>query len=123
MAKRARGSVRPGQRRSLDRRPATSASAAATPRPTGLSEAELARAEELEQQLLAEERAAENARKRTAERATTREVAGTRTLAFEDEYAYVSRDLKDIARIAILLFAVLFVLYIVIDVMDVVKIG
>jgi hypothetical protein len=122
MAKRARGSVRPGQRRSLDRRPTTSASAA-TPRPAGLSEAELARAEELEQQLLAEERAPEAARRRTAERATTREVAGTRTIAFEDEYAYVSRDLKDIARIAIILFAVLFVLYIVIDVMDVVKIG
>ena len=124
MAKRARGSVRPGQRRSLDRRPATSAaSAAAAPKPAGLSDAELARADELEQQLLAEERAAEHARKRTAERTATREVAGTRTLAFEEEYAYVSRDLKDIARIAVLLFAVLFVLYIVIDVMDVVKVG
>ena len=100
MAKRARGSVRPGQRRSLDRRPTTTA-AAATPKPTGLSEAELARADELEQQLLAEERAAEAARRRTVERAATREVAGTRTLAFEEEYAYVTRDLKDIARIAI----------------------
>ena len=121
MAKRARGSVRPGQRRSLDRRPTTSAAAA--PQPAGLSDAELARADELEQQLLAEERAAETARKRTVERSVTREVAGTRTLAFEEEYAYVTRDLKDIGRIAILLFAVLFLLYIVIDVMDVVKIG
>jgi hypothetical protein len=121
MAKRARGSVRPGQRRPIDRRPTTSAAAA--PKPVGLSEAELARAEEIERQLLAEERAAETARRRTVERSATREVAGTRTLAFEEEYAYVSRDLKDIGRIALLLFVVLFALYIVIDVMDVVKIG
>jgi hypothetical protein len=122
MVKRARGSVRPGQRRPIDRRSATPA-AAATPKPVGLSDAELARAAELEQQLLAEERAAENARKRTAERSSTREVAGVKTIPFEDEYAYVSRDLKDIARIAVLLFAILFALYLVIDVFDVVKIA
>jgi hypothetical protein len=122
MVKRARGSVRPGQRRPTDRRSATPARAA-TPKPVGLSDAELARAAELEQQLLAEERAAENARKRTAERSSTREVAGVKTIPFEDEYAYVSRDLKDIARIAVLLFAILFALYLVIDVFDVVKIA
>jgi hypothetical protein len=122
MVKRARGSVRPGQRRPIDRRTAMSTSTT-TPKPAGLSEAELARAAELEQQLLAEERAAETARRRTAERTATREVAGTRTLAFEEEYAYVTRDLKDIARIAVILFAVLFLLYLVIDVLDVVKIG
>ena len=122
MVKRARGSVRPGQRRPIDRRPATPA-AAATPKPTGLSEAELARAAELEQQLLAEERAAETARKRTAERASTREGSAVKTIPFEDEYAYVARDLKDIARIAALLFAILFALYLIIDVFDVVKIG
>jgi hypothetical protein len=119
MVKRARGSVRPGQRRAIDRRPAS----AATPRPTGLSEAELARAAELEQQLLAEERAAETARKRTVERTSTRDLGATKVIPFEDEYAYVSRDLKDIARIAALLFAILFALYLVIDVFDVVKIG
>ena len=122
MVKRARGSVRPGQRRPIDRRPATPA-AAATPKPTGLSDAELVRAAELEQQLLAEERAAETARKRTAERASTREVSAVKTIPFEDEYAYVARDLKDIARIAALLFAILFVLYLIIDVFDVVKIA
>jgi hypothetical protein len=119
MVKRARGSVRPGQRRPIDRRPA----APAAPKPAGLSEAELARAAELETQLLAEERAAETARKRTVERSATREYSAVKTIPFEDEYAYVSRDLKDIGRIAILLFAILFALYLVIDVFDVVQIG
>jgi dGTP triphosphohydrolase len=122
MAKRVRGSVRPGQRRPVDRRPAP-ATAAATPKPSGLSDAELARAAELEQQLLAEERAADAARKRTAERATTREVAGTRTMAFEEEYAYVARDVKDIVRIAVILLAILFGLYILIDVVGVIPVG
>ena len=122
MVKRARGSVRPGQRRPIDRRPATAATPG-TPKPSGLSEAELARAAELEQQLLAEERAAETARKRTVERASTREGSAVKVIPFEDEYAYVSRDLRDIARIAALLFAILFALYLIIDVFDVVKIG
>ena len=38
------------------------------------------------------------------------------------EYAYVARDLQDIARIAILLLIVLFALYIAIDVAGVFKI-
>jgi dGTP triphosphohydrolase len=126
MVKRARGSVRPGQRRPIDHRPATPAAASAasvTPKPSGLSDAELARAAELEAQLLAEERAAEAARKRTAERAPTREMAPGRAMAMEDEYAYVARDVKDIVRIAIILLAILFALYLIIDVFDVVKVG
>jgi hypothetical protein len=123
MVKRARGSVRPGQRRPIDRRPATPAATPTAPRPGGLSDAELARAAELESQLLAEERAADAARKRTAERSVTREAAPARVLAFEDEYAYVARDVKDIVRIAIVLIGLLVVLYLVVDVMDVVKIG
>jgi hypothetical protein len=124
MVKRARGSVRPGQRRPIDRRPAAATAAASiVSRPGGLSDAELARAAELEAQLLAEERAAEAARRRTAERAAVRDTGATRVLAFEDEYAYVKRDVKDIVRISILLLAVLFVLYLVIDVFGVVKVG
>ena len=123
MAKRARGSVRPGQRRPIDRRPASAASAAAPARVGGLSEAELARAAELEAQLLAEERAAEAARRRTTERAAVRETGPTRTLAFEDEYAYVARDVKDIVRIAILLLSILFGLWLLIDVLEVISIG
>ena len=133
MAKRARGSVRPGQRRPIDRRPApaaapTAASGASTPaapRPTGLTEAETARAAELETQLVAEERAAENARKRTQQPRTGRDggPAGTIALRAETEYAYVARDIKDIVRIASLLLAILFVLWIVIDVLHLVPIG
>jgi hypothetical protein len=123
MAKRARGSVRPGQRRPIDRRPAAEAAAAAPIRSGGLSEAELARAAELEAQLLAEERAAETARRRTVERSAAREAGPTRVLAFEDEYAYVKRDVKDIVRIGALLLAILFALYLVIDVFEVVQIG
>src|SRR4051794_13640687 len=122
MVKRARGSVRPGQRRPIDRRPASPAAAPTTQRSGGLSDAELARAAELESQLLAEERAAESARKRTAER-STREAAPTRVLAFEDEYAYVARDVKDIVRIAIVLIGLLIALYLIVDVLDVVKVG
>ena len=123
MAKRARGSVRPGQRRPIDRRPASATgSSSATPRPTGLSQAELERAEQLEKELLAQERAAEQARTRSVRRETTREVvepASSLSFAAQEakEYAYVARDVKDIVRIASLLFAILFVLWIVIDVL------
>ncbi len=95
------------------------------PRPAGLTDAELARAAELEAQLVAEEQAAQNARRRSQERSTAaREISATPVTALDDarEYAYVARDLKDIARIAILLLIVLFVLYIAIDVTGVFKI-
>jgi hypothetical protein len=132
MAKRARGSVRPGQRRPIDRRPAApaspaaSGSPAATPRATGLTAAEAARAAELEAQLVAEERAAEQARTRTRTRTNTvREAAPTSALAVraEQEYAYVARDVKDIIRIATILLTVLFGLWILIDVAGVVTIN
>ena len=123
----------PGQRRPIDRRPAPAAAPAAAsgttrarrPRPTGLTEAETARAAELEAQLLAEERAAETARKRSQQPRTTRDggPAGTIALRAETEYAYVARDIKDIVRIASLLLAILFGLWIVIDVLNVVPIG
>ena len=64
MAKRARGSTRPGQRKPITRRPATSTASGCRvdgrrrPRPAGLTDAELARAAELEAQLVAEEQAA-----------------------------------------------------------------
>jgi hypothetical protein len=133
MAKRARGSVRPGQRRPIDRRPASTSSAAAasgttasaTPRPTGLTEAEATRAAELEAQLVAEERAAEAARTRTQPRAKSlgRSAPGSLEIQAEVEYAYVARDVKDIVRIAALLFVVLFGLWYVIDVAKIIPIG
>ncbi len=131
MAKRARGSVRPGQRRPIDRRPAAASavSAAATaapapPRSLGLTEAEEARAAELEQQLLAQERQAETARSRSKER-TTREVyAGGSSLAVraEEEYAYVARDVRQIAQMAVLMLAILLGLWALIDVLHVITI-
>lgn len=130
MAKRARGSVRPGQRRPIERRPAnpTAATPAASvaPRPTGLTEAETARAAELEAQLLAEERAADQARRRTRERAVVgREVGSGGSLAVraEEEYAYVARDVKDIARIATLLLVILFAIWILVDVAKVITVN
>ncbi len=138
MAKRVRGSTRPGQRRPIERRPASAASRpapgspapapAARPapgsRPSGLTDAEVQRAAEIEAALLAEERAAETTRRRTEERvATAREVGGTRALRPETEYAYVARDVKDIVRIATLLLVILFGLWIAIDVMGLVTIS
>jgi hypothetical protein len=139
MAKRVRGSSRPGQRRPVTRRPAapgarasaagtsaagtSAASAAAVPRSSGLTDAEIQRAAELEAQLVAEEQAAQAARRRSQERTVvTREVAATRTIRPEEEYAYVVRDLRDIVRIALLLLAILLALYVVIDVAGVFKI-
>ena len=132
MAKRARGSVRPGQRRPIARRAAPSTApqaapaAAPAPRPSGLTEAEAARAAELEAQLLAEERAAEQARERArAKPSVARESGPVGALAVraEQEYAYVARDVKDIIRIAAILLTVLFGLWILIDVAKVVSIG
>ena len=137
MAKRVRGGVRPGQRRPTERRPAirgtsptpasgiTASPTPATPRTTGLTEAEAARAAELEAQLLAEERAAEQARRRTRERQTARDVApaGTLSVRASEEYAYVARDVKDIIRIASILLTILAVLYILIDVAKVVTLN
>jgi hypothetical protein len=132
MAKRVRGSsVRPGQRRPIDRRPGAPAqparAAAPAPKPAGLSDAEVARAAELEAALLAEERAAEDTRKRARERAVTRELgSGARgTFAQQEaiEYAYVARDVRDIVRIAGLLLGILFVLWILIDVTKIIPLG
>jgi hypothetical protein len=137
MAKRARGSVRPGQRRPIDRRPASSSSSATpaapgagaerAPKPSGLSEAEIARAAEIEAQLLADERAAEQARSKSRQRAATRELVssgpGGSLARAETEYAYVARDVRDIVRIAALELAILFGLWILIDVTHVIPFG
>jgi hypothetical protein len=129
MAKRARGSVRPGQRRPIDRRPATAAPATqgTFQRAVGLTDAEAKRAAEIEAALLAEERAADTARKRTQER-TTREVpsagggSGSLAVRAQQEYAYVGRDVREIAKIAALLFTILIVLWILVDVTKVIPV-
>jgi hypothetical protein len=131
MAKRARGSVRPGQRRPIEKRPASAAvpaasAAAAAPKPAGLSDAELERAAQLESDLLAQERAAEQSRRRTRERSTTRDFSRTGSsldVNAAAEYAYVARDVRDIVRIASLLIGILLLVWVLIDVTKVIPIG
>ena len=120
MAKRTRGSNRPGQRHS---------SARQTTRPTGrpagaLSEAEEARAAELESEIVAQERATDTAKNRSRERAraveTTRpgRAGGQGLLAVKaaEEYAYVVRDVRRILFVGSIIVAFLVAAFVLIDV-------
>ncbi len=78
--------------------------------------------------MLATEKAAEQARSRTRARAVARETVspaapGSLAVTAANEYAYVSRDVKDIVRIASLLIGTLVLLWILIDVAEVISIG
>jgi uncharacterized membrane protein YdbT with pleckstrin-like domain len=96
-------------------------------RPGGLTKEEEARAAEIEATILAEERAAQHATRRTRDRDRSFEPAPRgRDLAplsvrAADEYAYVRRDVLRIARIGGGLLLVLAVLYILIDVTRVIR--
>jgi hypothetical protein len=127
MAKRIRGSTRPGHRSRLQRAPQRPAEPAAR-RPGGLTREEEARAAEIEATLLAEERAAQQATRRTRDRDRSAEPALSRgrelaplAARAADEYAYVRRDVIRIARVGGSLLAVLAVLYILIDVTHVIR--
>jgi GNAT superfamily N-acetyltransferase len=131
MAKRTRGSSRPGHRARLQRPPQRPAEASPR-RPGGLTREEETRAAEIEAAILAEERAAQNATRRTRDRDRDRERVAVepgargRGLAplsarAADEYAYVRRDVIRIARIGGGLLAVLAVLYVLIDVTGVIR--
>ena len=126
MAKRTRGSSRPGQRRPLQRstRPAKpSEQAPVAPRPTALTPEEEARAAELEAQIVSEEREAEQAQRRARDR---QQRAGDRdpvvrsnlplSVREAEEYAYVARDVRRIATIAAGLFAIMIGLWIALQV-------
>jgi hypothetical protein len=105
-------------------RPAPTAPIApATPRPTGLTTEEEARAAELEARIVAEERAAEGSRRRTADHvrasgpsaeveARTRTGVGLAVKA-ADEYAYVGRDVRRITLIGGSLIILLLVLWVI----------
>lgn len=117
MAKRSRIAGRPGQRRPLQRtatRPGTS-----TRPSTRVTQEELARAAELEAAILAEERAAEQARKgpdrsrRTAEAGIYTSVPLATRAA--EEYAYVRRDVRRIAIVGGSLVAILVILDILVN--------
>jgi hypothetical protein len=128
MAKRTRGSTRPGQRPRTQRQAPRPASVPARPS-NALTADEEARAAELEAQIVAEERAAENAMRRSRDRARgvepvarVREAAPLAVRASE-EYAYVRRDVFRIARIAALLLGILAILFVLIDVTHVITLG
>jgi hypothetical protein len=123
MAKRARGSTsRPGQRPPLQRqaaRPAARpvAASAPVPRSDTLTDAEEARAAQLEAAIVAEEREAEAAKRRTratrsVEPAAVRSVSGL-SVAASDEYAYVARDVKRIATVGGSLATILLAIWII----------
>jgi hypothetical protein len=136
MAKRQR--TRPGQRSSgRAGRPGSRSAAVSRPaapaRPIGaLTAAEEARAAELEAQILAEERAAEAGRARARERkrsdiaamgaAPGRSREGSLLAArAEEEYAYVVRDVRRIARVGGALVGILAILFILIDVTGIIR--
>ena len=135
MAKRSRVSGRPAQRRPSGRpssRPPGAARPTAqvpTPPPipaASLTDAELARAAELEAELVAEEKAATAARE-TARRATrVRGYAGPvsnepLSVRMAHEYAYVARDVRRIGLTAILMAMILAILAVLVDILGIVK--
>ena len=117
MAKRARGSSKPGQRRPVQRQAA---------RPSaGLTAAEEARAAALEAQLVEQERAAAQALDRSRDRAAGRpnELArpgrvatGLLAQRAAEEYGYVVQDLRRITIVFGSLMAALIALWLVRDV-------
>jgi hypothetical protein len=122
MAKRSRIGDRPGQRRPLQR----STAARPTARPANAVTAEeMARAAELEAQILAEEQIAEEARKSRDSRAKA--PAGEATIYSSaplaeraaQEYGYVQRDLRRIAIVGGGLLLVLFGIDILLNVLNV----
>ena len=122
MAKRARGTTtRPGQRRPMQR-PAARTAAPATrivPRPVTLTDEEEARAAELEAAILAEEQAAESARRARPQRgsadAPSRSFSSL-AVAAGNEYAYVARDVRRIATVGGTLLGILAALWIIVQV-------
>jgi hypothetical protein len=149
MAKRARGTGRPGQQSPLQRsrrrassggsKPSSAAPVepqvappAAAP-PTGgrrlsggLTEDEETRAAQLEAAILAEERAAQETSRRTKDRTRAasmgpREVAPL-TVRAAEEYAYVRRDIVKITRVGLGLLVALAVLYILIEVTGLIQV-
>jgi hypothetical protein len=123
MAKRARGTTsRPGQRPPLQRqaaRPATRplTTSAPIPRPETLTDAEEARAAQLEAAIVAEERQAEAAknRSRAARTVDAAPVRATSSLSVStaEEYAYVARDVKRVAIVGGSLVIILLAIWVI----------
>ena len=126
MAKRTRGSTRPGQQRPIQRTAARPArpDVVIAPRPKTLTPDEEARAAELEAKIVAEERAAEDNARQVRDRGRRTEAVepiaarGGSSLAMRasEEYQYVIRDVRRIAIIAGSLSAVLIGLWVAMQV-------
>jgi len=127
MAKRARGSSsRPGQRAPLQRATTSTRSstsqASPEPKPATLTADEEARAAALEAQIVADEKAAEDAGRRARDRSRraveAQDVARPGSIAgrASQEYAYVARDVRRIVIIGGSLVLFLFALWIVVAV-------
>ena len=126
MAKRARGSTtRPGQRPPLQRQATRPVSAAPSiqPRPASLTAQEEVRAGELEAAIVAEERQAEDSKRRARTVRTVRTaddgVSRSSTplaVAAAEEYAYVARDVRRIALLGGSMIAFLVGLWAVVQV-------
>ena len=131
MAKRTRGSHRPGQRHADKRAPARPQSRPMGSPSGGLSAEEEARAAEIEAQIVAQDRVADAGRARSRERARNAEVErpgrargqGLLAARAAEEYAYVVRDVRRIVRVGGSLAAVLAVIYLLVDVLHVVTVG
>jgi len=127
MAKRTRGSNRPGQRHAAHSRH--------QPRPAnrpaqGLSAAEEARAAELESQIVARDREAQASLGRSRERGQAADMSRAgrpRTgsplaVRAAEEYGYVSRDVKRILRVGGSMIGLLVVMFVLVDVLHVITI-
>ena len=142
MAKRQRGSTRPGQRPPtkstsgrVTARPAAAGSAApVAPRPdTTRTDDELSRAAAIETRIVAEERQAGAAlargrdrRRAAADDAPARgrgRVVTSLAVVAADEYVYVMRDLRRIAVVFIGIFAILFASFFVSQVTGILRVS
>jgi hypothetical protein len=111
-------------------RPPEAAGRSGTQQRTGsLTSLEEIRAAELEAQILAQEREAEAAKRRTRDRQRSAEVTGVRTrdaaplaVRATAEYAYVRRDITRIARVAAVLLVIVAILHVLINVMGVIRV-
>ena len=125
MAKRTRGSNRPGQRHPDRHGPARQQPRPASRPSQGLSAAEEARAAELESQIVAQERAAQQDVSRSRDRSREADLSrvgrtrGQSPLAVRaaEEYAYVSRDVRRIVRVGGTMVGVLAVFFVLINVL------
>jgi hypothetical protein len=135
MAKRNRGSNRPGQRHADRHVPGRPQSRPADRPASRLSDEEEARAAELEDRIVTQEREAElgrsrgrdrdrdRSRDREADRAARKASQGLLAVKAAEEYGYVVRDVRRIVEVGALLTAILIVVFVLVDVAHVIRIG